>query len=150
VIGAVAGAIPPVVGYVATSHELDTGALILFLILFTWQMPHALAIAIRRFDDYSAAEIPVMPVMHSVLYAKIQMLCYAAVFLFSAEALGVAGYAGRVYLLGMAVLGLVWLILCLQGFWVKDDKTWAKRVFLFSLIIILAFCLLSVTNLYIP
>jgi len=142
VIGAVAGAIPPVVGYTAVTNSLDLGALILFLILFTWQMPHALAIAIRRFDDYRAADIPVMPIALGILPAKAQMLCYAVAFFIASTALGLAGYAGSIYLGGMGILGVIWFFLCLRGFWAKDEKKWAKQVFLFSLIIILVFTLL--------
>jgi heme o synthase len=142
VIGAIAGAVPPVVGYVAVTNSPDLGALILFLILFTWQMPHALAIAIRRFDDYRAANIPVMPVALGIMPAKAQMLCYAVAFFIASTSLGLAGYAGNIYLAGMGILGAAWFLLCLQGFWTKDEKKWARRVFLFSLIIILVFTLL--------
>jgi protoheme IX farnesyltransferase len=146
VIGAIAGAVPPVVGYAAVSNSLDLGALILFLIHFTWQMPHALAIAIRRFDDYRAANIPVMPVALGIMPAKAQMLCYTVAFFLASTALGLTDYAGPIYLEVMALIGIAWFILCLQGFWAKDDKKWAKNVFLFSLIIILAFSLLCVIN----
>ena len=146
VIGAVSGAIPPVVGYVAISNHLDLAAVILFLILFTWQMPHALAIAVRRFDDYKAANIPVMPVALGLIPAKAQMLSYALAFFMASSSLALSGYTGTLYLTGMALFGIVWFILCLQGFWTKDDKRWATRVFLFSLIIILVFTLLCAIN----
>jgi heme o synthase len=58
-LGAVAGAVPPVVGYCAVTNELDIGAWLLFLILVVWQMPHFYAIGINRFDDYKAAGIPI-------------------------------------------------------------------------------------------
>jgi len=150
VIGAVAGAVPPIVGYTAVSHSLDLGALILFLILFTWQMPHAVAIAIRRLDDYKAAGIPVMPVALGIMPAKAQMLAYSVAFFIASTALGLAGYAGVMYLAGMAVAGSIWFALCLQGFWAKDEKTWAKKVFMFSLILILVFCALSALNPVLP
>jgi protoheme IX farnesyltransferase len=150
VIGAVAGAIPPVVGYTAVSDSLDLGALVLFLILFTWQMPHALSIAIRRFDDYRAANIPVMPIALGILPAKAQMLTYAAAFFIASTALGLTGYAGEVYLYAMALVGIAWFVLCLGGFWAQDEKKWAKIVFYFSLIIILVFCGLSVFNPILP
>lgn len=150
VIGAIAGAVPPVVGYTAVGNSLDLGALILFLILFTWQMPHALAIAIRRFDDYRAADIPVMPVARGMIPAKAQMICYAIAFFLAAMALGITGYAGKAYTGTMAFAGLLWFVLCLSGFWTKDDKKWAKNVFLFSLVIILIFCGLCALNWLLP
>jgi protoheme IX farnesyltransferase len=145
-VGAISGAIPPVVGYVAVTNSIDLGALILFLILFTWQMPHALAIAIRRFDDYKKAGIPVMPVALGMVPAKAQMLCYAFAFCLASIALGLVGFAGKIYLVGMTLCSLIWFTLCLQGFWTQDEKKWASRVFFFSLIIILVFCFLCAIN----
>lgn len=143
IIGSVSGSVPPVVGYAAVVGSLDLAALILFLILFAWQMPHALAIAIRRIDDYRAAGIPVMPVALNPFAAKLQAFTYAAVFVVASVSLGIAGYAGGFYTVSMAILGIVWLILCAQGFRTSDDRKWAKRVFLFSLILLLAFCALT-------
>jgi protoheme IX farnesyltransferase len=143
VIGAVAGAVPPVVGYTAATNTLDIGAVIVFLILFAWQVPHALAIAVRRFDDYKTAAIPVMPVTMGHNAAKVQMLGYSAIFLLATAALYFTGYVGIVFFSIMSALAAVWLLLCAYGFWAPDDKLWAKRVFLYSLTLLLAFCLLS-------
>lgn len=149
VIGAISGAIPPVVGYTAVSNSLDLGALILFFILFTWQMPHALAIAIRRYDDYLAAKIPVMPITIGIPAAKAQMLSYVFAFFISIVALSFAGYVGQVFMIGMITLSALWLILCIQGYWHKDQSGWAKRVFMFSLILLLAFLLLSLVEIFV-
>src|SRR5690348_2228318 len=62
IIGSVAGATPPIVGYAATSGRLDLAAALLFLTLVLWQMPHFYAIGIRRFGEYAAAGIPILPV----------------------------------------------------------------------------------------
>jgi len=59
-IGALAGATPPVVGYTAAGHTFDSTALILFVLLFMWQVPHFLAISVYRFDEYKAAEVPLL------------------------------------------------------------------------------------------
>jgi heme o synthase len=142
VIGAVSGAIPPVVGYTALTNSLDLGAWLLFLILFTWQIPHALAIAIRRYEDYRAANIPVMPVALGIMPAKAQILAYTCAFFLASIALSLTNYTGTLFLTVMAVLGILWFVRCLQGFWTKDDKQWAKQVFLFSLVILCAFCIL--------
>ncbi|MFN7097387.1 MAG: heme o synthase, partial [Gammaproteobacteria bacterium] len=58
IVGSVAGAVPPVVGYCAVTNQFDIGAVLLFLILFFWQIPHFYAIAIYRLNDYKAASIP--------------------------------------------------------------------------------------------
>ncbi len=149
-IGAVAGAIPPVIGYTAVTNSLDLGAFLLFLILMTWQMPHALAIAIRRIDDYRAAHIPVMPLALDIRAAKAEMFCYSVAFFLATFALSFKGYAGFSFHIVMAALSLIWFVQILVGFWAKDDQQWAKKVFLFSLVIICAFCLLSAFNAILP
>lgn len=141
-IGAIAGAVPPVVGYVSVTGTLDVAACILFLILMSWQMPHALAITIRRRDDYLKANIPVMPIARSVFAAKLQIASYAFVFLIATLALAITGYAGKIYLVVMGGLAFAWLLMSLQGFTAKEDTGWAKRIFLFSLIVMTAFCVL--------
>ena len=73
-IGSIAGAIPPVVGYCAVSNHFDIGALILFIMLVLWQMPHFFSIAMYHFNDYKAAEIPVLPVKKGALRTKIHMV----------------------------------------------------------------------------
>lgn len=69
-IGSLSGAAPPVIGYCAVSNEFDTDALILLAIFSLWQMPHSYAIAIFRFKDYQAANIPVLPVVKGIAVAK--------------------------------------------------------------------------------
>lgn len=62
IVGSIAGAIPPAAGYTAVTNRLDGGAVLLFIILVFWQMPHFYAIAMYRYDDYKAAGLPVLPV----------------------------------------------------------------------------------------
>jgi len=81
IVGSIAGAVPPVVGYVAVTNNFDMGALLLFLILVIWQMPHFYAIAIFREDDYAAASIPVLPIKQGIKATKIHMVLYIAAFL---------------------------------------------------------------------
>lgn len=139
VIGAIAGATPPVVGYCAATNRLDVAALILFLILVTWQMPHFFAIAIRREEDYAAAHIPVTPVVYGVDRTKSSMLIYIVEFALAASLLFVFGYEGYVYLAIVGVLVLVWVVMCARGFWIsgkEQNKKWALGMFFVSLIIL--------------
>jgi len=137
-VGSVAGAAPVVAGYCAVSGRLDGGALILFLILAAWQMPHFYAIAMYRFDDYKAAGLPVLPVKKGFRAAKIQIVLYVMAFITANILLSAFGYAGYVYLTVMTLLGLAWLWFGFKGFSAADDKRWARQMFLYSLIIILA------------
>lgn len=139
-IGSVAGAVPPVVGYCAVSNELDMGALLLFAIIVLWQMPHFFAIAIYRIEDYARASIPVLPIKRGMRATKIQMLLYVLAFFVSSLMLTAFGYTGVAYTVIAAILGAVWLVLSIRGFRAVNDKLWARKMFLFSLIAVTALC----------
>jgi heme o synthase len=141
-IGAISGAIPPVVGYCAVTNSLDLGALILFVILGLWQLPHAWAIAVYRFSDYKAASVPVLPVAHGMYVTKIYMAISSALLLPALGALTFFGYTGNTYLVIMIEIGTAWLVLSLYGFKTMDETKWGRRMFLASLIMILAFCIM--------
>jgi protoheme IX farnesyltransferase len=150
VIGSVSGSVPPVAGYAAVSGRLDGGALLLFLILTFWQMPHFYAIATYRLKDYREAGLPVLTVKKGVRAAKYQIVAYIIAFIIAAALLSLYGYTGYVYLIAIVGLGLWWLKLGLEGFKAEDDNKWGRQVFLFSLIITLAFSLLLALNAWLP
>jgi protoheme IX farnesyltransferase len=135
-VGSISGAVPPVVGYVAVSNRLDVGALLLFLLLVMWQMPHFYSIAVYRSDDYAKANIPVLPLTKGVHMAKVQMVLYISAFLITASLITLLGYAGYAYLGISMVFGGSWLVLSLKGFKAKDDKRWARKMFAVSLLTI--------------
>jgi protoheme IX farnesyltransferase len=136
-VGSVAGALPPVAGYVAFTNHFDLGALLLFLIMTAWQMTHFYAIATYRQADYKAAGVPVLPVVKGTRETKIQMLVYCVLFIVATTLLTVYDYAGYTYMAVTVALGLWWLRACVQGFTAKDDTIWAKSIFRKSLIILL-------------
>jgi protoheme IX farnesyltransferase len=140
-IGSIAGAAPPLVGYCAVSNHFDLGALILFLIVVFWQMPHFYAIALYRFKDYSRAGIPVLPVKKGAYVTKMHMVLYTVAFIMAAVMLTVMGLTGYFYFATAILLGLVWLGLCLKGFMARNDAVWARQVFLFSLVVITGLCI---------
>lgn len=142
-IGSVAGAIPPVVGYTAVGGGLDLGSLLMFLIVVTWQMPHFYAIALYRYDDYAAASIPVLPIEKGAFATKVQMALYIASFIVVSSLLTICGYTGYSYMAVSTLLGLRWLWMALQGFSTDDDTRWARKMFLFSLVVICALCFMS-------
>jgi len=146
-VGAVAGAVPPVVGYCAVTNSLDLGAILLFLILVAWQMPHFYSIAIRRRDDYTQARIPVLSVKKGIYVTKINIMIYIMIFIMMLILLNVYGYAGLVYLGVMLLISLYWFLLAVKGLKPAiDDKAWAKKMFLFSLFVLLVFSLMVSIN----
>lgn len=135
-IGSISGAIPPLVGYCAVSNQFDLGALIFFLMMVLWQMPHFYAIAIYRIKDYTAAGIPVLPIIRGLHLTKVRMAAYVVAFIVISTLLTVFHYTGRIYLYTVIGLGLAWLGIAIQGFASKDDELWGRRMFQFSLIVI--------------
>ena len=133
-IGSLAGAAPPLAGYCAVSGRFDTGALILLAIFSLWQMPHCYAIAIFRFDDYAAAEIPVLPVKQGMPAVKKHIFGYILAFIAATLMPTFGGYTGDSYLAVAAALGLFWLYLAWSGYKTSDDGLWAKKMFVFSIL----------------
>lgn len=133
-VGSIAGAVPPVVGYSSVSGEFDLSAALLFSVLVLWQMPHFFSIAIYRLADYTAASIPVLPVSRGVPIAKERMTLYVIAFAIIASWLSyrVSPWS----LLVTAPLGLRWFVLSLQGRHTSNDVDWAKQMFFLSLWII--------------
>lgn len=129
-IGSVAGAVPPVIGYCAVSNQLDAAAWILFAMMIFWQMPHFFAVAIYHLDDYSAAKIPVLPVMKGLWRTKWHMVVYIVAFLVVSALLTLFNYTGYGYLAVTMVLGVLWLVLCVRGFTVSNDRMWARDMWL--------------------
>jgi protoheme IX farnesyltransferase len=144
-IGAVSGAMPPVVGYTAVTNNFDSGALLLFLILICWQMPHFYAIGIYRKGEYAAAGIPILPVKNGIRITKINIFLFIMAFSIISPMLFFFGYAGYIYLGFSLLLSFSWLIFAVQGFWASDDVLWARKMFKFSLIVL---TVLSVTIIF--
>lgn len=140
-VGSIAGAVPPVVGYCAVSNHFDIAAFLLFMIVVLWQMPHFFAIAIYRLDDYAAASIPVLPLVKGMQATKIQMLLYIIAFMLTSLLLTVTGYTGYLYAVVAIILSLVWIGFCLKGFTVHNDRCWAYNMFVCSLVVIMGLCL---------
>jgi protoheme IX farnesyltransferase len=140
-IGSIAGAVPPVIGYCAVSNHFDLGALILFVMLIFWQMPHFFAIALYRLKDYTAAGIPVLPAEKGVLRTKIHMVLYIVAFLFTSALLTYFNYTGYIYLVVAVTSSCAWLWLSLKGFNRDDNEVWGRSMFRLSLVLITAICL---------
>jgi len=113
VIGGLAGAAPPLLGWVAVTGQISAEPLLLVLIIFAWTPPHFWALAIHRKAEYAKVNIPMLPVTHGVHYTKVHILLYTAVLLAVSFMPYVIHMSGPLYLAAAAVLGarfLYWAI----------------------------------------
>jgi heme o synthase len=149
-VGSISGATPILAGYCAVRGRIDAGAIIVFLALFFWQMPEFYSISIYRREEYKAAGVPVISVVKGVKHTKIEILAYTVAFVVATLLLTVFGYTGYIYLVIMAALGLYWLRLGVQGLKVTDDDRWARKMFRFSLVMILAFSVMLAVGPVLP
>lgn len=141
-IGSIAGAVPPVVGYLAVSNHFDMGAFIFFMMLVLWQMPHFYAIALYHFDDYARAKIPALPLIKGIWRTKVHMAVYIAAFMAASTMLTLFNYTGTMYLWVATGCSLAWLGLALTGFGRSDNEAWGRQMFRLSLVLITAICLI--------
>lgn len=141
VIGGIAGAAPPLLGWSAVTGmqgEWDWAyALLLVLIIFVWTPPHFWALAIFRREDYARALIPMLPVTHGVHYTRWQILLYSILLLVASMLPWATGMSGVFYLGGALVLGLVFIGYAwrLQN---PPDDFFAMRVFNYSVVYLMA------------
>lgn len=137
-VGSISGAMPVLAGYVAVADKFDIGALLVFLMLFFWQFPEFYSIAIYRRKEYKAANVPVMSVVKGVRSTTVQIFVYTVLFVISTLLLTPLGYTGLMYFVVMVLLGGYWIRLGAAGLRTKDSDAWARQMFHFSLIVLLA------------
>lgn len=141
-IGSLSGACPPVIGYVAVTGQFDAAGAILLIVYCLWQIPHSYAIAIYRFDDYKAANIPVLPVKQGIKSAQVHIIGYIIGFAVAAMLLAERGYAGNIYALVIGLMSLYWLYLAKVGYQKDQEALWGKKLFIFSILMIVSFSVL--------
>jgi len=114
VIGGAAGALPPVIGWVAATGQTGSEPLALFLIIFLWTPPHFWALALNRTDDYARAGVPMPPVVAGRAATTRQILIYTGLLVLASEPPWALGLAGVIYGVIVAICGAVFLLLALQ------------------------------------
>jgi protoheme IX farnesyltransferase len=134
VVGAVPGAAPALMGYTAITGTIDAVGLTLFGIVFLWQIPHFVAISIYRESEYVAAGHKVVSALHGLDAAKVVVAGSAVPLVAVSFFLWPLGVAGAIYASVAALLGVWFVVLCARGFVAEDAPTWARRVFLGSLV----------------
>jgi len=132
-VGAIPGAIPPMIGYAAISGNLSLAAWILFWILFFWQLPHFIAISLFRFEDYSNAGLKTLPGSMGKASAQNQMVIYTAGLVAVSFTPYFAGLAGTIYLATAILAGILFATLCVAGLFETHKLDWSRVVFFGSL-----------------
>lgn len=122
VIGGLAGAIPPLLGWTAVTGTLDPEAFTLVLIIFIWTPPHFWALAIHRQEEYAKAEVPMLPVTHGEEFTKTHILYYTVLLLLAAWLPFVIRMSGLIYLVSASILGLVFLYYAVRLKYFPDSR----------------------------
>jgi len=137
VIGGLAGAAPPLLGWTAVTGEVHGYGLLLVLIVFIWTPPHFWALALHRKDEYAKADVPMLPVTHGERYTKLHIVLYTILLIIVTVLPYLTGMSGWLYLLGALVLGggfLYWAIVLM----VSDKPNLGMATFKYSIVYLLA------------
>lgn len=137
VIGGLAGAVPPILGWTAVTGHLDPYALLLCLIIFVWTPPHFWALAIFRRDEYARANIPMLPVTHGIPYTAWNVLFYTVLLLLVTVLPYLTGMSGLLYLGSALVLGGGFLYYAIRLI-KPPDEHYAMKVFGYSIVYLMA------------
>ena len=150
VIGGLAGAMPPLLGWTAVTNEVTGHGLLLVLIIFVWTPPHFWALAFARKEEYAKVDIPMLPVTHGRRYTAVQSLLYTLA-LFVVALLPVAtGLSSWIYLIGALVLGGLFIRHALTVLRTMDNKD-AMKMFWFSIVyLLLIFPLMLIDHYMLP
>jgi heme o synthase len=146
VIGAVPGAMPPLMGWTAVTGRIDTSGLVLFGILLVWQIPHFIAISLCHLEDYARAGIATVPGKHGDAIAKLQSLAYALLLIPISLMFVPLGVAGPFYFAVALALGVWFTWLAARGFRAEAGKPWARKFFFASLVYLPALTLALVAD----
>ncbi len=133
VIGGLAGAMPPLLGWTAITNQVDANSLLLVLIIFVWTPPHFWALAIHRYDEYAKAKIPMMPVTHGIAHTKLQIMLYTILLLIVSILPYFTGMSGLLYVYSAILLGLGFCHYSWRLLKAKSDKKIAFRTFIYSI-----------------
>jgi protoheme IX farnesyltransferase len=146
VLGGAAGAAPPLLGWTAVTGQVETEALLLFLIIFIWTPPHFWALAIRRREEYAKADIPMLPVTHGVDFTKIQILLYTILLFVVTLMPFIVHMSGLIYLAGAISLGIGFMYYAIKLYRDKEPNVIAMKTFgysIFYLSLLFAFLLVD-------
>ena len=136
-VGAFPGALPPLIGWTGATNSIDTGGILLFSVMMIWQIPHFLAIAIYRRDEYAEAGLVMLPKVRGLGFTRVQMLFYTFILLPIPTLLFMSGTTGWTTLILGSLLSVWWFAQAVDGFRNKREDKWARKFFGTSLIYLL-------------
>lgn len=131
VIGGVAGALPPLIGWVSVTGSLAIPPLVMVGIIFLWTVPHFWSLAIVKHKDYERAGIPMMPNVYGIKKTKLQVILYSVLMVFCSLLLNWIGFSHNLYLWVNLFTGIIFIIL---SFAVYFQKGWEMRLFTYSIL----------------
>jgi protoheme IX farnesyltransferase len=132
VIGGLAGAAPPLLGWASVTNTIEPNALILVLIIFIWTPPHFWALAIYRKDDYAKQSIPMLPVTHGVAFTKLQIVLYTIILFLVSLFPYIVLMSGTIYLTSAIILSSLFLFYSIR-LYLSDDYKYAMQTFWYSI-----------------
>ena len=147
VIGGLAGAMPPLLGWTAVTGDIHGHALLLVMIIFAWTPPHFWALAIHRRDDYAKVNMPMLPVTHGIEYTKSAILLYTLILCIVCLLPYIVGMTGAIYLVASTLLNLRFL----QYAWklkFSAEASTAMATFKFSIVHLMVLFLVLVVDHY--
>ena len=147
VIGGLAGAAPPLLGWTAVTGEVHGHALLLVLIIFAWTPPHFWALAIHRKEEYAAVDIPMLPVTHGVAFTKLHIMLYTLIMFAITLLPFVTRMSSWLYLAGAVLLGARFIWHAGVLLW-GDDRGAAMATFKFSITYLMALFLVMLVDHY--
>ncbi|MGB3619869.1 protoheme IX farnesyltransferase [Ketobacter sp. MCCC 1A13808] len=147
VIGGIAGAIPPLLGWTAVTNQVDPHALLLVLIIFIWTPPHFWALAIHRRDEYAKAGIPMLPVTHGIAFTKTSVLLYTILLCLCTLLPYLTAMSGLIYLSCALVLNGIFLFYAAKLKFAAEPGT-AMKTFGYSIVYLMGLFIALLTDHY--
>jgi protoheme IX farnesyltransferase len=132
VIGGLAGAMPPLLGWTAITNTIEPNALLLVLIILVWTPPHFWALAVHKVEDYKEAKVPMLPVQKGIAFTKQHILLYTILLIVATVLPFSVGMFGYFYLSVAALSGFIFLYYSMALYRDKENKK-AMPVFLYSI-----------------
>ena len=148
-IGGIAGAIPPLLGWTAVTNELHPYAWLLVLIIFVWTPPHFWALAIHRADEYAKADVPMLPVTHGIPFTRESVLYYTILLFICSLLPYLTGMSGLIYLVSAVILSGIFLVHAVRLRFSKDPKL-PMKTFGYSIVYLFVLFTALLVDHYIP